>query len=86
MKNTERLFVRMTPDLKKDVQLQAKKNNLKTSEYIRKLLESAIHGLPHEQLIEYALKENTFINELLLDPNLGNEAKQIITERMRDYV
>lgn len=86
MKNTERLFVRMTPDLKKDVQLQAKKNNLKTSEYIRKLLESAIHGLSHEQLIQNSLKENTLINELLLDSSLGNEAKQIITERMRDYV
>lgn len=86
MKNTERLFVRMTPDLKKDVQLLAKKNNLKTSEYIRKLLESAIRGLSHEQLIQNALKEDTFINELLLDPELGKDAKQIITERMRDYV
>ena len=86
MANIERLFIRVSPELKKELQSSADRENLSISEYVRKSIEKSIYALSHEQQIQFALPQNTLINELLADPKLKPESKKIITERMRNYV
>ena len=79
MANIERLFIQVSPELKKELQSSADRENLSISEYVRKSIEKSIYGLSHEQQIQFALPQNTLINELLADPKLKPESKKIIT-------
>ena len=93
MKNTERLFIRLSPQLKEDAQSLAEENNLSISDYVRGLIEEAsrkpsqnIQNLSHEERIQGSLYENTFINGLFTNPELTLKSKKTITKELRKYV
>lgn len=86
MKKTKRIDIRVSPEQKELIELQAKKQNKTVTEYISSLIEQDLKSISPEQLIQNALSENQLINELLTNPKISNKDKQIIGEEMKKYV
>ena len=83
---TDRLDLRVSPEQKEFVEMQAKKQNKNKTEYILSLIEQDSISISHEQLISSSLSENQFINDLLTHPDISNKDKQIIGKEIRKYV
>ena len=83
---TDRLDLRVSPEQKEFVEMQAKKQNKNKTEYILSLIEQDSISISHEQLISNSLSENQFINDLLTHPDISNKDKQIIGKEIRKYV
>ena len=83
---TDRLDLRVSPEQKEFVEMQAKKQNKHKTEYILSLIEQDSISISHEQLISNSLSENQFINDLLTHPDISNKDKQIIGKEIRKYV
>ena len=83
---TDRLDLRVSPEQKEFVEMQAKKQNKNKTEYILSLIEQDSISISHEQLISNSLSENQFINDLLTHPDISNKDKQIIRKEIRKYV
>ena len=83
---TDRLDLRVSPEQKEFVEMQAKKQNKNKTEYILSLIEQDSISISHEQLISNSLSENQFINDLLTHPDISNKDKQIIGQEIRKYV
>ena len=86
MKKTDRIPLRVSPEQKKFVETQAKKQNKNRTEYILDLVEQDSKSISHEQLIQNSLSENQLINSLLTHPELSNKAKEILGKEIRKYV
>jgi len=86
MKKTERIPLRVSPEQKDLIGVQAKKQNKTTTEYLIGLAEQDRKSISHEHMIQNALSENQFINSLLIHPSISNKDKQIIGKELRKYV
>lgn len=88
MKNNKRIDLRLTPETKEQLTKLAQNNGQNCSEYIRSLIEQAAYTNSSCQQPVYnkILQENRFINSLLTNPALTDDAKKIIVKEMRKYV
>lgn len=83
---TERIPLRVTPEQKKSIEIQARSQKKRTTEYLIGLAEQDLKSISHEQLTINSLSENQFINNLLTHPDISNKDKQIIGKEIRKYV
>ena len=85
-KNTERVDFRFPLEIKELMKSSAEEKGLKPSEYVRNLIEQDVHSLTHEQQVQHALSENTFLNGLMTNTELPLKSRKIIAKEMRKYV
>ena len=86
IKKTDRLDLRVSPEQKEFVEMQAKKQNKNRTEYILDLVEQDSKSISHEQLIQNSLSGNQLINDLLTNPEFSNKVKETIGKEIRKYV
>jgi uncharacterized protein (DUF1778 family) len=88
MKKTERLFIRVAPNVKERIKRNAQAEELSITNYLLKYLPDNPQGSPitHEQLIQSTFTENQFYNNLMANKKLNNKAKQIISKELKNYV
>lgn len=85
---SKRLFIRVTQEQKEKIKANAEAHHLSITDYILNcsLNNSLNTKITFEQLIANTLAENNFYNNLLINKELSNRSKQIISGELKKYV
>lgn len=88
MNKKDRIYVRVTPEQKKNWEQQAKKHGFTLSGLATHCMNNCevIFSKSHEQNVISSMKENYIINSLLQNPNLSGKAKDTIVKEIKKYV
>lgn len=83
---TERIDIRTTSEAKSIIRTGATSTQQNISEFMVNSSIQAALSLTHKGQIQNILPENDFFNSLLINPELSNKSKQIMSKELRKYV
>lgn len=86
MNADQQVNLRLSSEEKELLKQRAKEHNMTDSEYLRTLINKGDYSITLEQQIKNASQEMKFINNLLTNPKMPQNAKQIITKEIKNYV
>lgn len=85
MKNTERLEIRLSKELKELLEHTCTKQEKTISDFIREAIKEKINTNPHCQNIQAQLLANQAYNHLISIPYISSECKIAITTEVLYY-